>query len=145
MIRPKTASLAIKKNNYGLFKLNNEKFSEPDKDDTINAARMAKISNRAPPKGLLLKQRKLLLAAKNNSYAQVVNSGFTFSETDVNVKDDKGNTPLYYGAKYGNLELCQFLLDQHARVNEPCENDNTPLHVAFASDKEMVYKIKLII
>ena len=106
-----------------------------DKDD---AARMAKIANRAPPKGLLIKQRKLLHATKKNSYDLVANSGFTFSESDVNIKDDKNNTPLYYAAKKGNLEFCQFLLDHNARVNEPCENDNTPLHVAFASDKEMV-------
>jgi ankyrin repeat protein len=106
--------------------------------DTVEKERLNKIAGRAPPKGLLLKQRKLLSSARQNALAQVQNSGFTYFESDVNVKDDHGNTPLYYVAKHGNLEFAQFLVDHGARVNEPCERHNTPLHVGFGSNKEML-------
>jgi ankyrin repeat protein len=100
--------------------------------------RAEKITRREPPKGLLLKQRKLLSAAKANNLETVIASGYTYFETDVNVRDDRKNTPLYYAAKFGNLEFCRYLTDIGARVNEPCERGNTPLHMAFKSDNDGV-------
>lgn len=100
--------------------------------------RAEKIARREPPKGLLLKQRKLLTAAKTNNMQALTVSGYTFFVTDVNCRDDKKNTPLYYTAKFGNLEFCRYLTDIGARVNEPCEKGNTPLHMAFQSDNDAV-------
>lgn len=101
--------------------------------------RMEKITRREPPKGLLLKQRKLLTTARANNFAALKSQGYPYSETDVNVKDEWKNTPLYYTAKHGNLPFCQFLTDLGAKVNEPCERGNTPLHMAFKSDNDAVY------
>ena len=117
-----------------------ETMKKNDNEDLIRKAE--KLKNRGPAKVLTHKQRKLLTAAKTNNLPFVKASGFTYFETDVNLKDDKNNTPLYYTAKAGNLEFCQYLTDLHARVNEPCENGNTPLHIAFKSDNEGV-KISL--
>ena len=100
--------------------------------------RAEKIVRREPPKGLLLKQSKLLLVARTNNFPALKAQGYTYFETDVNVKDEFNNTPLYYAAKAGNLEFCQFLTDIGARVNQSCESGNTPLHMAFKSDVDSV-------
>jgi len=90
------------------------------------------------PKGLLLKQRKLFTAAKASNFKLIQSSGYNYYEADVNAKDDDGNTPLFYAAKNGNKEICEFLVYHKARVNEPCREGNTPLHMAFASGQVMV-------
>lgn len=100
--------------------------------------RIRTIVTRAPPKGLLLKQRKLFVAAKSNNLQLILNSGFNYFETDVNAKDDQNNTPLFYAAKNGNREICEFLLHHGARVNEQCSEGNTPLHMGFSSSQVMV-------
>ena len=105
--------------------------------------RNEKIAHRAPPRGLLLKQRKLLTAAKMNNMQLIRLTGFRYYEPDVNAHDERNNTPLYYAAMNGNIEFCQFLLDHGARVNDPCEKGNTPLHMAFLSDKEAVNDNKI--
>ena len=61
------------------------------------------------------------MAAKSNSLYAATSNGYTYSETDVNIKDKLSNTPLYYAAKAANFELCLFLTDLHAHVNEFCE------------------------
>lgn len=104
-----------------------------------------KIAKRNPTRGLLLKQRKLLTAAKFDNFQLVKSSGFIYFEPDVNAKDDRQNTALYYAAKNGNMEFCQFLVDHGANPNYPCENGNTPLHMAFQSDKEAVINFFLLI
>jgi ankyrin repeat protein len=35
--------------------------------------------------------------------AGVTKSGFIFNETDVNIFDEDGNSPLYYAAEHGNV------------------------------------------
>jgi len=106
--------------------------------------RLVTISQRAPPKGLLLKQRKLFVAAKTNNMAAITASGFHYFETDVNAKDEHDNTPLFYSARHGNKEICDFLLGCGAKVNVPCSEGNTPLHMAFASNEVMVILIKFL-
>jgi len=54
------------------------------------------------------------------------------------MKDNEGNTPLYYAALNRNKEICEFLTQHGARVNEPCKDGNTPLHMAFSSNQVMV-------
>lgn len=105
--------------------------------------RLSKIALRGPPKGLLLKQRKLLTAAKTGNLYVVKTNGYAYFEPDVNAKDDKGNTALYYSAQKGFQEFSQFLVDLGARVNEACDKGDTPLHMAFKSDNEGVNKLPL--
>ena len=59
------------------------------------------------------------------------NSGFVYYANDMNVRDKKGNVALYYSAKSGNLEFCSFIIELGAKVNEVCEEGNTPFHMAF--------------
>lgn len=111
----------------------------PDDDEnTAEEDRNTKINSREPPKGLLLKQRKLFSAAKTGNYNIIKTSGFNYYEADVNIADDKGNTPLFYAARNGNKEICEFLVRHKANVNESCAGGNTPLHLAFASNQVMV-------
>jgi len=77
---------------------------------------------------------------KSNNFNVILSGGFTYYENDVNVKDVHGNTPLYYAARNGNKEICEFLLNHHAKVNIRCKGGNTPLHMAFASGQVMVKK-----
>jgi len=104
----------------------------------VEMERHNKIAQRSAPKGLLLKQRKLFIAAKTNNFNIILSSGFNYFESDVNIKDDKGNTPLYYAAKNGDNKICDFLIRHKSFVNEPCSEGNTPLHMAFASGQIMV-------
>lgn len=107
-------------------------------DPSVETGRQNKIAQRAAPKGLLLKQRKLFIAAKSNNFNMILTSGFNYFESDTNIKDDKGNSPLYYAAKNGDKQMCDFLVRHQAFVNEPCSEGNTPLHMAFASGQVMV-------
>ncbi len=91
-------------------------------------------------KGLLLKQKKLFTVIKKDLPNPILSLGFTYTESDVNVKDDQENTPLYYAAKNGNKEVCEFLVNTGARVNERCSNGDTPLHMGFLSNEVMVMK-----
>jgi hypothetical protein len=99
---------------------------------------LEKIKQRAPPKGLLLKHTRLFTAAKSNNITIILSAGFHYYENDVNVKDSHDNTPLYYAAKNGNKEICEFLLAHNAKVNIRCQNGNTPLHMAFFSGQPLV-------
>ena len=96
------------------------------------------LRNNIPSKHLLLKQTKLLSWTKSNNYHAILTSGYQYYEVDVNIKDSFGNTPLYYAARNGNKEICEFLVNHSAYINEPCENGNTPLHMAFFSNQVMV-------
>jgi len=107
-------------------------------DASVEANRLAKIVKRGAPKGLLLKQRKLFIAAKTGNFNLIQSSGFNYYEGDVNTKDEQGNSPLFYAAKNGSKEVCDFLVRHKAYVNEPCSNGNTPLHMAFSSGQIMV-------
>ena len=104
-----------------------------------------KRSPRPVTSALRYKQSKLMTAAKSNNFNLVQASGFSYTESDVNIKDERKNTPLYYAAKAGNFTFCQYLTDLNAMVNEHCEQGNTPLHMAFKSDNEGVMSCILIL
>jgi len=110
--------------------------------DAIEEMNRAKRSQPGTPKtprsGFLLKHMKLFTAAKTNKYEIILKSGFYYYDADVNIKDNEGNSPLFYAARHGNLDICKFLTDHFARVNEPCSEGNTPLHMAFASGNAMI-------
>ena len=103
-------------------------------EQNFDELREFKIINKSPPKNLLLKHRKLLEGAKKNNIYMVRNSGFTFYPNDMNVRDKRGNVPLYYVTKHGNLEFCTYMIEKGAKVNEKCEGGNTPFHLAFSTN-----------
>lgn len=49
----------------------------------------------------------------------------------VTIKDDHELTPLYYAAKLGHKNLCEFLITKGADVNEAPEPFYAPLYAAF--------------
>lgn len=108
--------------------------SKYDKTEISAEIRELKIINKLPPKNLLLKHRKLLEGAKTNNIYMVKTSGFIFYPNDMNVKDKKGNTALYYAAKHCNYDFCSYLVELGAKVNEACENGNTPFHICFSTN-----------
>lgn len=61
-------------------------------------------------------------------------SGFVWHPNDMNVRDKRGNVPLYYATKHRNLEFVSYLIEQGAKVNERCEHGNTPFHIAFQTN-----------
>jgi hypothetical protein len=105
-----------------------------EKMENQTEARELKIINKSPPKNLLLKHRKLLEATKTNNIYMARNSGFSYYPNDMNVKDKKGNVPLYYASKNENLDFCSYLIELGAKVNERCEDGNTPFHIAFSTN-----------
>ncbi|XP_077999420.1 uncharacterized protein LOC144452238 [Glandiceps talaboti] len=71
-----------------------------------------------------------------DSVKQLINAGVT-----VNVKDGakSSNTPLHWGASYGNAEVLQCLLDNGALVNAANGEGATPLHDAVhRGDRDIV-------
>lgn len=51
--------------------------------------------------------------------------------TDVDVRDTSGRTSLYEAAKYGHLEIAEFLVERGADVHAPRDHPGyTPVHVA---------------
>jgi len=77
---------------------------------------------------------KLFEAVKNNRFSWILASGQIYEKADVNEKDSKGNTPIYYAAKAGSYDFCHFLIGLGANVNEICSNGDTPMHMACASN-----------
>ncbi len=55
-------------------------------------------------------------------------------KADVNIKGDRGLTPLHLAVKHANLEMVRLLLTNNADVNTQNNVGNTPLHIAL---KEM--------
>lgn len=65
---------------------------------------------------------KLLVLAAENNFTGVKALNAKFTPEQVNTKDYKGNTPLFYATKYMNSEFMTFLLDAGADPSIPCEN-----------------------
>lgn len=116
--------------------------TEPNDIEDQNLERELEKKSEAVRKnqfGLLVKHQKLLNAAKKNERDIDILASYKFNENDANITDESGNTPLFYAARWGNKELCEYLLGLKARCNQRCQDGNTPLHMAFASNKVMVY------
>jgi Ankyrin repeats (3 copies) len=79
------------------------------------------------------KQNLILNWAQTNNYRTMESSPFIFTPHDVNIADERKNTPLYYAAYNGNVKMCQFLCEKGANVNVVCSKGDTPLHMAFKS------------
>ncbi|MFC1634443.1 ankyrin repeat domain-containing protein [Planctomycetota bacterium] len=60
---------------------------------------------------------------------------------NINVKDDKGNTPLFYAIRGGHDELAQFLIDQGADINYTDKNGYGLLHYAIWYKRVAMIKV----
>lgn len=58
----------------------------------------------------------------------------------INIKNERGCTPLFIACEKSNSNLVSLLIDKGANVNEPCVYGNTPLHVASAKDNSQIVK-----
>ncbi|KAL4433519.1 hypothetical protein ABPG74_002916 [Tetrahymena malaccensis] len=87
---------------------------------------------------LLLKQQKLLQAAKSNQFLQIRNSGYVINESDVNCKDKQQNTALMYAIQHQNITFIRWLLSKGADVNIICIQGNTPVHQAFKTNNHEI-------
>lgn len=63
---------------------------------------------------------KLLAFAAENSFSSVKALSAKFSADQVNTKDQRGNTALYYAAKNQNMEFMNYLLNLGADPSVVC-------------------------
>lgn len=49
---------------------------------------------------------------------------------DINIKDEHGESPLFHAVFYGMLEMCEFLLENGAKVNAKSHIGKNALHWA---------------
>ncbi len=64
---------------------------------------------------------------------------FCYSKKELNIRDFTKNTPLYYAAKNGNIDFCEYLLVNGAGPNEICSLGETPFHMAMKTNKSEVF------
>ena len=62
--------------------------------------------------------------------------GRFISKYDINAVDADGNTALHIAAQINNANLCFFLINNGADVNQKNYNNQSPLHVAIANDSK---------
>lgn len=91
--------------------------------------------------GLLIKHISLLNACKAGKYSKIIQSGYEYDSDDVNITDEKGNTPLLFACLTPNIEIVNYLLAKGALINKKCMNNNTAMHAAFKSGNLEVIRI----
>ena len=74
----------------------------------------------------------------NNSCAMV--KEWIDRGADINAKDTRGRTPLYYAARNGKLTVVEVLLEKGAEVNARCEKNRTALIVASSNNHEGIVR-----
>ena len=85
------------------------------------------------------KYSSIHIAAQTGDQAQV--KVFLSQGIDINVEDDKGNTPLFYAIRDSHDELAQFLIDQGADINYTDKNGYGPLHHAIWYGRAAMVKV----
>lgn len=89
-------------------------------EDYEMMAKKKLLENREKAKEAVYVSKLLILAADNNfGSLKALNPQFTAEQ--VNTKDKKGNTALFYAAKYGNEEFVEFLMKFGGNPNIKCE------------------------
>ena len=63
------------------------------------------------------------------------NAGFVYTNEDLNVLDEEGNSPLFIATSNKDDNFCLYLLELGGDVNQKCSEGNTPLHKAFENGK----------
>ncbi len=74
--------------------------------------------------------KNVFAAAKANTIKYIEKKAAVLRPEDVNIKDVRGNTPLYYACARGHTEVAKILIRIKADVNCRNEGGNTPLHAA---------------
>ena len=65
-------------------------------------------------------------------------------ECDLNVSDERGNTPLHTACKHGHYSTVEFLVaDQRCHLNSKTSDFNTPLHLACSTKALRIIKLLL--
>ena len=85
------------------------------------------------PKPASLKQNQIMLWSRKNLHKRLEYAAFPIYERDVNIYDEIGNSPIFYAAKHGSLDLTKFFITKKAQINTQCQDGNTPMHMAFKS------------
>ncbi len=62
--------------------------------------------------------------------ATLLSEGYMGAEVDVDSRDDRGFTPLFWAAAHGHTEVARLLIQMGADVNARIPSGGTPLHVA---------------
>jgi hypothetical protein len=85
--------------------------------------------------GLSVKQKSLIRLVKRSDYSSLKRLAHKISPAEANTRDEQGN-PLLYAAAQSSLKVTALLLALGAKVDATGEGGNTPLHAAFAADRE---------
>ena len=99
-----------------------------------NDSSLSKNSLIARTRKNAVRVEKLFEAVKRNRFNAMAASGQIYDKVDVNERDERGNTPLYYAGKNGSSEFSKFLIELGANLNETCSKGDTPMHMACASN-----------
>lgn len=83
------------------------------------------------------KQKRMFAFVRSGDISGLRSISHTLSTDDINSPDSRHNTALFYAAQC-SVAMCALLLQLGARVNVSCEDGNTPLHAAFAADRDDV-------
>ena len=76
--------------------------------------------------GIYKGETPLFFAVKDSHYVKLlIDAG-----VDVNIRSDKGLSPLHFAAYFGNLKSVKFLIEAGAELNVKDQNGLTPLHQA---------------
>ncbi|CAD8156654.1 unnamed protein product [Paramecium pentaurelia] len=120
-------------------KLKTEETAEPSSIGFGRQGRLVTTQNLSKVKVLLVKHERLLRYTKLNQPNHIIKSGFYYTQDDIDVMDQDGNTALYYASMHGNNILIDFMLKHGANPNVLC-SDGTPMHMAVKSNKiDVIY------
>ncbi|CAD8159923.1 unnamed protein product [Paramecium octaurelia] len=120
-------------------KLKTEETAEPSSIGFGRQGRLVTTQNLSKVKQLLVKHERLLRYSKSNQPNHILKSGFYYTQDDIDVMDQDGNTALYYACMHGNNILIDFMLKHGANPNVLC-SDGTPMHMAVKSNKiDVIY------
>ena len=69
---------------------------------------------------------------------------FLLTGISVDFSDQNGNSPLHYGAKYGNLEICKILIKAGASITKKNKSQHSAYDVAEGYDTVRQYLLPLL-
>ena len=89
-------------------------------------------------------QENTIEAAKKNQLSYVIKNKENYQPGDIDAKDSKGNSALFYAVQHLNLDMVKLLLNYGADVNIKCEIGNTPLHLALMVGYRLEKNVEII-